>query len=105
MVNGWNGSQWRHGEIDGRKYMVQEKVYAVGIDPAWSGVNNQLAFANSLKMKLAVIIGVTQMTFGLFLKLSNHLQEGDFLSVFFEFVPQLVFMLCFFWVHGIFDLL
>jgi len=36
------------------------------------------------------------MTFGLFIKLSNHIQEKDYLSVFFEFVPQLVFMLCFF---------
>ncbi|ETO29552.1 hypothetical protein RFI_07565 [Reticulomyxa filosa] len=96
MINGWNGSQWQHGDVDGHAVMVQRNVYAVGIDPAWSGVDNQLAFANSLKMKLSVIIGVGQMTYGLFVKLSNHLQERDYLSVYFEFVPQLVFMLCFF---------
>ncbi|ETO19988.1 V-type proton ATPase, partial [Reticulomyxa filosa] len=96
MINGWNGTQWRRGNVDGYTFVVQENVYAVGIDPAWSRLDNQLSFSNSLKMKLAVIIGVSQMTFGLFLKLSNHLQEHDHLSVWFEFVPQLVFMLCFF---------
>ncbi|ETO11968.1 V-type ATPase [Reticulomyxa filosa] len=97
MVNGWNGSQWQHGyTTDDQVVMVQRNVYAVGIDPAWSGVDNQLSFANSLKMKLAVIIGVIQMTFGLFLKLSNHIQENDFVSVWFEFIPQMVFMMCFF---------
>ncbi|ETO21268.1 V-type proton ATPase, partial [Reticulomyxa filosa] len=97
MINGWNSAQWQHGSTeDGITVMVQRNVYAVGIDPSWSGVDNQLTFSNSLKMKLSVIIGVLQMTFGLFLKLSNHLQERDFVSVFFEFVPQLVFMVCFF---------
>ncbi|ETO31054.1 hypothetical protein RFI_06063 [Reticulomyxa filosa] len=97
MVNGWNGSQWQHGYTDdGYAVMVQRNVYSVGIDPAWSGVDNQLSFANSLKMKLSVIIGVTQMTFGLLLKLSNHIQEHDYISIFFEFIPQLIFMVCFF---------
>jgi len=71
-------------------------VYAFGIDPVWHGLDNQLSSANSLKMKLSVILGVTQMTYGLFLKLANHIHEGDMVSVFFEFVPQLIFMLSFF---------
>ncbi len=36
------------------------------------------------------------MTYGLFLKLSNHIQEGDMISVFFEFIPQFIFMMAFF---------
>merc|ERR1712013_639060 len=70
--------------------------YAFGVDPVWHALDNQLTYENSLKMKLSVIIGVTQMTYGLFLKLSNHLQEGDMISIFFEFVPQFIFMMAFF---------
>ncbi|ETO20520.1 V-type ATPase [Reticulomyxa filosa] len=47
-------------------------------------------------MKLSVIIGVSQMTFGLFLKLFNHIQENNWISILFEFIHQLIFMLCFF---------
>merc|ERR1719474_2034992 len=74
----------------------KEGVYAFGMDPVWHGLDNQLQSANSLKMKLSVILGVSQMTYGLFLKLANHLHEGDMVSVLFEFVPQLLFMLSFF---------
>merc|ERR1719361_1184587 len=101
MINGFNTSQWGYGFIDdetkGNVVLFQNNgVYAFGIDPVWHGLDNQLSSANSLKMKLSVILGVTQMTYGLFLKLANHIHEGDMVSVFFEFVPQLIFMLSFF---------
>jgi len=100
MINGFNTSQWGYGYIDDKQNEValfqNNGVYAFGIDPVWHGLDNQLSSANSLKMKLSVILGVTQMTYGLFLKLANHIHEGDMVSVFFEFVPQLIFMLSFF---------
>ena len=106
MLNGFNTSQWGYGlatmgggdtEVDSKVVFFQKNgVYAFGIDPVWHGLSNQLSSANSLKMKLSVILGVTQMTYGLFLKLANHIHEGDMVSVFFEFVPQLIFMLSFF---------
>jgi len=34
------------------------------------------------------------MTFGICLSFSNHLHFGDYLSIAFEFLPQLLFMLC-----------
>lgn len=34
------------------------------MDPLWYIASNELNFFNSLKMKLAVIIGVAQMLFG-----------------------------------------
>jgi len=96
MINGWNGSQWTWYASSSSVVMIQRKVYAVGVDPVWHALDNQLTYENSLKMKLAVIIGVIQMTFGLFIKLANHIHEHDMVSVFFEFVPQLIFMLVFF---------
>eukprot|EP00484_Ammonia_sp_Unknown_P000463 CAMPEP_0197022794 /NCGR_PEP_ID=MMETSP1384-20130603/3605_1 /TAXON_ID=29189 /ORGANISM="Ammonia sp." /LENGTH=875 /DNA_ID=CAMNT_0042450897 /DNA_START=137 /DNA_END=2764 /DNA_ORIENTATION=- len=104
MINGFNKSQWGYGfdtdvtvaGVPSVVYFQKRGVYAFGIDPVWHGLDNQLTYENSLKMKLSVIIGVTQMTYGLFLKLSNHLQEGDMISVFFEFVPQFIFMMAFF---------
>ena len=33
-------------------------VYPIGIDPAWYLAKNELAYMNSLKMKLSVILGV-----------------------------------------------
>jgi len=99
MINGFNQSQWGYGfdtNSDSVVLFQARATYAFGIDPVWHALDNQLTFANSLKMKLSVIIGVTQMTYGLFLKLSNHIQEGDMISVFFEFVPQFIFMMSFF---------
>jgi len=36
---------------------------------------------------------VTQMIFGILLSLSNHLYFGDWISVYWEFIPRMVFML------------
>jgi len=71
-------------------------VYPFGVDPIWHVANNDLLFFNSLKMKLSVILGVTQMTFGLFLKTSNALYFKNKLDLIFECIPQLVFMLALF---------
>lgn len=46
-------------------------VYPVGVDPAWFLSVQELTFMNSLKMKMAVIFGVMQMTLGIFLKGTN----------------------------------
>lgn len=71
-------------------------VYPLGLDPVWSRASNQLNFVNSLKMKLSVLIGVSHMLLGIFLKGANALRFGQWLDLFFEFVPQVVFMVVMF---------
>lgn len=78
--------------IEGR----EDCVYPVGLDPVWSVSENYLNFVNSLKMKIAVIIGVVHMTLGVFVKASNSLYFQRYMDLFFEFIPQLTFMVLLF---------
>lgn len=71
-------------------------VYPFGVDPHWYGAANKVTFVNSFKMKLSVIIGVGQMSFGLVLCALNHIEYGDYISLIFEWSFQVVFMLVFF---------
>jgi len=76
------------GEFDG--------VYAFGVDPTWHGKANLIAETNSIKMKMSVLFGVSQMCFGLLLCLLNHIESKDWISLFFEWIPQVMFMVSFF---------
>jgi V-type H+-transporting ATPase subunit a len=67
-------------------------VYPFGIDPKWYVASNELTFFNSFKMKFAVIIGVSQMLFGIILRGMNSLHFGNKIDFVFEFIPQFVFM-------------
>jgi len=66
--------------------------YVFGIDPVWKGSTNELLYYNSVKMKASIIIGVLQMTVGLFLHFLNALEYGNYLDIFFEFIPRFVFL-------------
>lgn len=70
--------------------------YPFGLDPAWHGAANELTFVNSMKMKISVIVGVTQMTVGLLLRFSNAVHEGNKIDFICECCPMMVFMICFF---------
>ena len=71
-------------------------TYKFGLDPVWYMTSNELAFINSLKMKLSVILGVFQMIIGIILKGLNAIFEFDFSELIFVFFPQLVLMLILF---------
>lgn len=62
-------------------------IYPFGIDPKWYVSKNELAFLNSLKMKMAVIYGVMQMSLGVFLKGLNCIQRRSALDFIFEYIP------------------
>jgi V-type H+-transporting ATPase subunit a len=68
----------------------------IGIDPAWAGAQNELLFLNGLKMKMAVLFGVAQMSVGVLLKWCNAFSEGNKTDFFCECIPMMIFMMCFF---------
>lgn len=77
-------------------------VYPVGVDPVWYMAQNEILFINSVKMKVALILGVLQMTLGIFLKGCNDAYNKRCIDFFFEFVPQLVMFMALF---GFMDLM
>jgi len=85
------------GEGDSRVITYDKDcVYPFGMDPIWYICENDLDFFNSFKMKLSVIIGVIHMTLGIFLKALNAIHFKKPYDFWFEFVPQLTFMLVLF---------
>jgi V-type H+-transporting ATPase subunit a len=83
----------------GQKGTVEKEEkckYGFGLDPVWYTTTNELAFVNSLKMKLSVILGVFQMVIGIILKGINCIFERDFVELIFVFFPQIILMLILF---------
>lgn len=72
----------------------QTGVYPWGVDYRWYHQANSLIFFNSLKMKLAVTLGVIHMVFGICMSLVNHCHTKNIIKIVFEFIPRVTFMLC-----------
>jgi V-type H+-transporting ATPase subunit a len=77
-------------------YGDPDAVIKFGVDPAWKISSNELLFMNSMKMKMSVILGIFQMTFGIFLKGMNALYFRSYLDLFTEVVPMILFALSLF---------
>ncbi|CDW71883.1 v-type atpase 116kda subunit family protein [Stylonychia lemnae] len=70
----------------------QDCIYQVGVDPTWYFAKNELSFLNSLKMKISVILGVSQMSLGVFMKAFNSLKFKRYIDFTFEFLPQIILL-------------
>ncbi|KAA0703735.1 V-type proton ATPase 116 kDa subunit a isoform 2 [Triplophysa tibetana] len=70
--------------------------YPLGIDPIWNMAVNRLAFLNSYKMKMSVIIGVIHMSFGVVLSVINYIHFRQKFKIYLLFLPELLFLLCLF---------
>lgn len=68
------------------------KPYPLGFDPVWKGADNGLLFFNSYKMKLSIVLGVTQMVLGICMSYLNAKQFKHPVDVWYGFLPQMIFM-------------
>jgi V-type H+-transporting ATPase subunit a len=66
-------------------------VYPFGVDPTWHIASNDLLFFNSMKMKMAVILGITHMSLGIAMKGLNAIYFKQPLDFYLEFIPQALF--------------
>ncbi|KAF8395009.1 hypothetical protein HHK36_018948 [Tetracentron sinense] len=66
--------------------------YPFGVDPSWRGSRSELPFLNSLKMKMSILLGVTQMNLGIMLSYFNARFFGSSLDIRYQFLPQMVFL-------------
>ncbi|XP_075149974.1 V-type ATPase subunit a family protein Vha100-1 isoform X2 [Haematobia irritans] len=68
--------------------------YPFGMDPIWQVAGaNKIIFQNAYKMKISIIFGVIHMIFGVAMSYHNHTYFKNRLSLIFEFIPQLIFLL------------
>ncbi|XP_071733675.1 V-type proton ATPase subunit a3-like [Rutidosis leptorrhynchoides] len=67
-------------------------TYPFGVDPVWHGSRSELPFLNSLKMKMSILIGVAQMNLGIILSFFNALYFRNPVNVWFQFIPQMIFL-------------
>ena len=74
------------------KNNIKKCVYPIGLDPSWIGKQNELAYTNSLKMKLSIIVGVIHMLLGIGIKGVNFVNSRKYNAFIFEFIPQFFFM-------------
>lgn len=102
------GSSWKnnytYADVKGHKALTldpatgayDQQPYPLGVDPIWMIAENKILFLNSYKMKLSIIFGVVHMIFGVCMSVVNIIHFKKYSNLFFEFLPQLIFLLVLF---------
>ncbi|GAB0496401.1 hypothetical protein MMPV_007713 [Pyropia vietnamensis] len=70
--------------------------YPLGFDPVWKVSETGLIYFNSYKMKLSIVLGVSQMMLGICLSYVNGRFYRNKVDVLYVVIPQLLFMGCLF---------
>ncbi|KAI3411951.1 hypothetical protein GPALN_002007 [Globodera pallida] len=73
-------------------YLSQEGSYWMGLDPVWNLAENRLNYINSLKMKMSVILGISQMTFGVILSIFNARFFRSSVNLWTVAIPSFIFL-------------
>ncbi|XP_072954271.1 V-type proton ATPase subunit a1 isoform X1 [Typha angustifolia] len=66
--------------------------YPFGVDPKWRGSRSELPFLNSLKMKMSILLGISQMNLGIILSYFDAKFHGNSLDIRYQFMPQMIFL-------------
>ncbi|RDX71199.1 V-type proton ATPase subunit a3, partial [Mucuna pruriens] len=67
-------------------------TYPFGVDPKWHGTRSELPFLNSLKMKMSILLGVSQMNLGIIMSYYNAKYFENKINIWYQFVPQMIFL-------------
>ncbi|XP_037950571.1 V-type proton ATPase 116 kDa subunit a1-like [Teleopsis dalmanni] len=80
-----------------RKDLYSNNPCYFGMDPVWDASGeNDIIVLNSMKMKMAIILGVAQMLFGYTLSALNYRHFKKKADLYLVFIPQFVFLNCLF---------
>jgi V-type H+-transporting ATPase subunit a len=90
------GSHWSQTGNETQWTKTDQSVYIIGLDPVWMFKDNELIFTNSMKMKIAVVMGVTQMVFGMILQLIKQVRRKAWIQLFLGWLPQMMYLGSFF---------
>lgn len=74
------------------KITFSNSPYPLGMDPIWQVSQNKILFFNSFKMKLSVVLGISQMSFGVALSLVNHRFFNSPIDILTEFIPRVIWL-------------
>jgi V-type H+-transporting ATPase subunit a len=81
---------------------IEGCIYPIGIDPRWYRSSSAITYVNSVKMKISVIIAVSQMSLGVIMEAFNAIHFNSHIDLIFEFIPRIILLLGLF---GYMDLL
>lgn len=80
-------------QLDPKGVDYDQSPYPFGMDPVWQVAPlNKIIFQNAYKMKISIIFGVIHMIFGVMMSLMNYRYFNDKISVFTQFIPQIIFL-------------
>ncbi|KAG5048038.1 hypothetical protein JHK85_009141 [Glycine max] len=81
-----------YGCRDPSCFIKVRSTYPFGVDPKCHGTGSELPFLNSLKMKMSILLGVSQMNLGIITSYFNSKYFKNNINIWYQFVPQIIFL-------------